>query len=237
MESLFRYVAPPSQCGYLPDQAWRLEYEMVREMTATEYLQRMLHGWRRFGDTLFRPRCSACTACRSLRLVVDQFRPDRSQRRLRRANEGLIQLRIAAPAASRKKLDLYDRYHAYQAQAKGWPEHQAKDAPSYLQSFVNNPFPTQEWCYYRQNRLAGVGYVDDLPGGLSAIYFFYDPELRRHALGTWNVLCLLEQAAARHIPHVYLGYYIEGCPSMAYKAHFRPNQLLGPDGRWLDFQT
>ena len=237
MESLFRYVAPPSQCGYLPDQAWRLEYEMVRAMTPAEYLQRMLHGWRRFGDTLFRPRCTACTACRSLRIVADQFRPDRSQRRLRRANQGVIQLRIAPPAASRKKLELYDRYHAYQAEAKGWPQHQPKDVSSYVQSFVSNPFPTQEWSYYWQNRLVGVGYVDDVPGGLSAIYFFYDPEARRHALGTWNVLCLLEQAAARRLPHVYLGYYIDGCPSMAYKARFRPNQLLGPDGQWHDFQT
>ena len=29
MESLFRYVAAPSECGYLPDQLWSLEYELV----------------------------------------------------------------------------------------------------------------------------------------------------------------------------------------------------------------
>ena len=57
MKSHFRYLAPPSRCGYLPDQAWRLEYEVVRQLSPGEYLERMLQGWRRFGDTLFRPRC------------------------------------------------------------------------------------------------------------------------------------------------------------------------------------
>ncbi|HEV3262777.1 MAG TPA: arginyltransferase [Gemmataceae bacterium] len=237
MESLLSYVAPPSQCGYLPDQTWRLEYELVGGLTREDYLRRMLHGWRRFGDTLFRPRCRACHACRSLRVVVDRFRPDRGQRRVHRANQGMVHVRVAAPSVSAAKLDLYDRYHAYQSLTKGWPFHSVKDTHSYRQSFVDNPFPTQEWCYYLDDRLVGVGYVDDLPGALSAIYFFYDPDLRQRSLGTWNVLNLLEHAAARRVPHLYLGYYVADCPSMAYKARFVPNQLLDSHGAWHDFSS
>src|SRR6516164_1211805 len=188
MKSAFRFVAPPGQCGYLPDQTWRLEYELVNELSAAEYMERMLQGWRRFGASLFRPRCTACNACRSVRVVVDRFQPNRSQRRVRKANEGVIQLRIGTPGVTRTKLALYDRYHAYQAEAKGWPQHNQRDVSNYVLSFVDNPFPTQEWCYYKGSQLVGVGYVDDLPGGLSAIYFFYDPAERAHALGTWNVL-------------------------------------------------
>src|SRR5271154_3773437 len=81
MESLFRYVAAPSRCGYLPDRNWSLEYEYVAEMTAAEYQRRMLEGWRRFGTMLFRPACSPCTACQAVRVVVADFQPDRSQRR------------------------------------------------------------------------------------------------------------------------------------------------------------
>jgi arginine-tRNA-protein transferase len=237
MESLFRYLAPSGQCGYLPDQVWRLEYEVVRHMTAAEYMQRMLTGWRRFGVALFRPRCRRCSACRALRVPVPRFRPDRSQRRVRKANEGAVHVEVGEPAVTRAKLDLYDRYHSYQADCKGWPPHATKDAESYAQSFVHNPFPTQEWCYYLHDRLVGVGYVDDLPGGLSAIYFFYDPDLRHLSLGTWNVLSVLDHAARRGVPHVYLGYYVAGCSSMLYKARFRPNQLLGPDGAWEDFMS
>jgi arginine-tRNA-protein transferase len=235
MESIFRSLAPPSACGYLPEQTWRLEYELVRDLSREEYLERILQGWRRFGVSLFRPCCPVCSACRSLRVLVDRFRPNRSQRRVRQANQEVVRLSIGTPSVSRAKLDLYDRYHAYQADAKAWPHHSPKDAEGYVNSFVLNPFPTQEWCYYLGSRLIGVGYVDDLPGGLSAIYFFYDPAERQRSLGTWNVLSLLEVAASRRIPYLYLGYYVPGCASMEYKVRFTPNQVRETDGRWQDF--
>src|SRR5207248_10572107 len=143
-------------------------------------------GWRRFGNTLFRPRCPGCSACQSLRVVVDHFRPDRSMRRVRKANEGAVRLEVGEPHVSRDKLLLYDRFHARQSEAKGWPVHEPKDAHAYLSSFVDNPIPTEEWCYYRGGRLVGVGYVDALPVGLSAIYFFYDPDELPHSPGTWK---------------------------------------------------
>jgi arginine-tRNA-protein transferase len=256
MESLFRYVASPSTCGYLPDQVWSLEYEYVASMTTDEYLQRMLEGWRRFGNMLFRPACPSCTACRSVRVRAAHFRPDRSQRRARQANEGAVELRIGQPAVTKAKLALYDRYHAFQSDAKGWPQHPVRDAASYTDSFVHQPFTVEEWCYYLGGQLVGVGYVDCLPGdgeaasdrmglpllggepagGLSAIYFFYDPRERQRSLGTWNVLCLIDEAVRRRLPYVYLGYYVEGCPSMSYKPRFVPNQLRRPDGVWVDYR-
>lgn len=247
MELLFRFVSPPGRCSYLADQQASLEYELVRQLTADEYLQRMTEGWRRFGRMMFRPACPVCRACQSLRVVVDRFRPDRSQRRCQRTNNGIVTYRIGAPAVSRAKLALYDRYHAFQRGKKGWPEHPARDSASYLDSFVRQPFPVEEWCYYLDERLVGVGYVDMLPGprpglpgdegGLSAIYFYYDPEVRDRSLGTWNVLSLIAEAARRRLPYVYLGYFVPGCASMEYKGRFVPNQLRGHDGEWRDFRT
>jgi len=102
---------------------------------------------------------------------------------------------------------------------------------------VENPFSTEEWCYYLEDRLVGVGYVDHLPGALSAIYFFHEPALRRRSLGTWNVLQVIKRAKELQIPYVYLGYFVEGCPSMQYKATFRPNQILTGDGNWMVFRN
>jgi arginine-tRNA-protein transferase len=234
MESLFRYIATPSRCGYLPDRLWSLEYELMNAITPAEYAQRMLQGWRRFGAMLFRPQCESCTACRPIRVCVERFRPKRSQRRAWKANEGQIELRIGRPSVTRAKLSLYDRYHAFQADAKGWPQHPARDAAGYASSFVENPFPTQEWCFYLGPELVGVGYVDDLPVGLSGIYFFYEPKLRPRSLGTWNVLKLIEVSAARKRPYLYLGYYVSGCGSMEYKKQFVPNQILEVDGTWRE---
>jgi arginyl-tRNA--protein-N-Asp/Glu arginylyltransferase len=244
METLFQYVSPPSRCGYLPRERWSMEYELVAKLSPEEYLDRLLGNWRRFGHTLFRPVCADCRACRSLRVEVAHFRPDRSQRRCRRANAGEVTLTIGTPSVTRAKLALYDRYHAHQAHAKGWPQHPAKDAASYAESFVHQPFPVEEWCYHLGGRLVGVGYVDPLPGrggraadaGLSAIYFYYEPGERERGLGTWNVLCLIDEARRRGLPYLYLGYYVEGCLSLSYKARFAPNQIRGPEGQWRPFR-
>jgi arginine-tRNA-protein transferase len=236
MQTLFSYIAPPSSCGYLPEQIWTLQYDIVAASTADEYMDRMRAGWRRFGRALFRPRCPACQACQPIRIDVQRFTPDRSQRRATRLNEGAVSIRVRTPAASPAKLELYDRYHAFQAENKGWPQHPVRDLESYFSSFIDNPFRTEEWCYFVGRKLVGVGYVDDLNAGLSGIYFFYDPDYRHLSLGTWNVLSLLRAAAERRLPHVYLGYFVAGCRSMAYKARFRPAQVLGLDGRWRDFQ-
>jgi leucyl-tRNA---protein transferase len=236
METALQFMAPASSCGYLPEETWRLEYEIVRRLSPREYARLLEEGWRRFGRALFRPRCPVCTKCQPIRVLAQEFHPNRSQRRVRAANDGIVRVQIGKPAVTRAKLDLYDRYHARQADVKGWPFHRPKDADSYRESFVDNPFPIQEWCYYLGPKLVGVGYVDEVPGALSAIYFIYDPEERGRSLGTWNVLSVIDHAAKSGIPHVYLGYYVEGCASMEYKAKFEPSEVRTPDGSWHRFR-
>ena len=224
----------PSRCSYLPDRDWRLEYRLAAELSAEEYARFLLAGWRHFGRALFRPRCPACSACEPLRVDVERFRPDRSQRRAWARNQADLRLDIAEPAAGPAQLDLYRRYHAFQERAKDWPDRQGETPADYRESFVDNPFPVREWRYSLGDELVGLGYVDDLPVGPSAITFLYDPRYRDRSLGTYNVLALIEHARGRGLPHVYLGYRVADCPSMAYKARFVPHQTLGPDGRWLE---
>ncbi len=232
---LFEFVTPPRLCSYLPGEVSSLQYRVVGSLSAAEYFERMKRGWRRFGHSLFRPRCPACTACRSLRVPVATFRPDRSQRRAWRANAD-VRLTIGPPGVTQEKLDLYDRFHAAQSERVGWPLHEPKDAGEYVASYVENPFPTEEWCYWLNGELVGVGYVDALPGGLSAIYLYYSPAHYRRSLGTFNVLNVIAEAERRRLPHVYLGYHVAGCRSLAYKANFAPNEILTPAGAWVPFR-
>jgi arginine-tRNA-protein transferase len=237
MQLSIEFVSPPGPCGYLPDRQWQFENAFIETMTPAEYQQRMEEGWRRFGRIMFRPRCPNCSLCQSLRVDVASFRPNRSQRRNRSQNAGVVVPTIGVPRVTIDALELHDRYHAHQSTRKGWREHSSSDAGSYYDSFVDQPFPVEEWRYHLEQRLVGVGYVDRLPTALSAIYYFADPTEETRGLGTWNVLCILDRAAKLNIPYVYLGYHIAEYRSLAYKANFVPNQKRSPAGEWRDYRT
>ena len=63
------------------------------------------------------------------------------------------------------------------------------------------------------------------------IYSFFDvgPDARK-GLGTYIILDHIIRAARAGLPYVYLGYWVEGSPRMAYKTSFRPLERLGRDG-------
>ncbi|WP_020468466.1 arginyltransferase [Zavarzinella formosa] len=235
MISLASFTTPTHRCVYLPSEQATMRYEMVVQCTREELQSRLDAGWRRFGHAFFRPVCETCRGCQSLRVPISTFRSNRSQRRAVRDNQDL-ELRIGPAQATREKLRLYDRFHEHQVEAKGWPEHDPKDVKSYRETFVEGPLPTEEWCYYLDGILIAVGYVDVVPRGLSAIYFYYDPDHRDRSLGTFNVMRILEEVARRNMPFGYLGYFVEGCPSVSYKKNFGPNEVIGPDGKWVPFR-
>jgi arginine-tRNA-protein transferase len=72
--------------------------------------------------------------------------------------------------------------------------------------------------------------TDLLADGLSMVYSFYSPDERRRSLGTYMVLDHIERARRLGLPHVYLGYWVEGSQKMGYKSRFLPQERLGMNG-------
>jgi arginine-tRNA-protein transferase len=210
------------------------EYLYVSTLAADEYMKLLLAGWRRFGYVVFRQTCSGPGACRSLRVDTSRYRANRSQRRVRTMNERIVRLRIGTPAVTTEKVAVFERFQAERSESRDWIPYEPGEAASFIESLASNPFRTQEWCYFLGNALIAVGYVDELSQGLSAIYFARDPAHRGRSLGTWNILCVIDRAKALNLPHVYLGYHTQGCPSLRYKASFRPNEHLESDGVWRE---
>lgn len=210
-----------------------MEYVEIHTMTMDEYSTLLQSGWRRFGKSLFRPRCLSCGKCVSLRIPVKEFRPNRSQQRNRKANEDIVTVTMGRPTFSEAKLQLHGTFHKAQVYRVGWRDRNWSTKESFQEAFLDNPIPCEEWCYFVEGKMVGVCYVDYVPDvGLSAIYFFHDPEEIKRGLGIWNILRLIEECESRNIPHLYLGYWVAGCRSLEYKSGFHPHEILLPDGTW-----
>jgi Putative arginyl-tRNA:protein arginylyltransferase len=235
MKIVGKIITEPSQCGYLPDRDWRFEYEYVSELNSEEYLERINKGWRKYGYALFKPACVGCMQCEAIRIVVNEFRPNRSQIRVMKANTDVV-IRVGQAEVDRDKFLLYMEHHWDHHEIKGWPRPSSHTSVSHLATLCENPFPIQEWCHYVDDQLVGVLYADPLPDGFSAVYSFYDPTMTKRGLGTWMILSLITKARELGLPYIYLGYYVRDCRSMAYKKKFVPNEILQPDGQWRIFQ-
>ncbi len=213
------------QCLYLPDQLSRMRYRVIDYCTPETYTSLLERGWRRFGRIFFRPMCAACEECRSLRVDVERFRPNRSMRRTLTRN---LDLRVGLRRASvsDQHLELYDRYHGDMARRKGWSE-KSITLLSYYRTFVEarQDFG-HELLFFDGDRPVAVALIDLLPQAISAVYCYYEPELRARSLGVYSVLRQIELARKRNVPYLYLGYWIAGNASMRYKANYRPHGIL-----------
>lgn len=217
----------PRPCAYLPDRMASFDVRLGVDVSAAEFGELLARGWRRFGPTYFRPACDGCRACVPTRVPVATFRPTTSQRRARRQASRLVR-RVGPPVVDRERLDLYTRWHRHREQQRGWEE-MPIDARRYAAEFAF-PHPSVREVAFRDpadgNRLVGLGIVDEVPDALSAVYFFWDPDRAPASLGTANVVLLIDEAAARGLAYVYLGYRVAACASLAYKGRFQPQQAL-----------
>lgn len=215
----------PSECSYLPGQTACMEYRIARSLTTARYEHLLERGWRRFGTTLFRPKCPSCRECVGLRINITDFKATKSQRRAFNKCDDLT-LHVNAPSVTQEHIDLYNLYHQDMHQRRNWRLNETT-VSDYFQSFVAGHFPfSREFQYRRNGKLVALGNVDVTGNVMSSIYFIHHPEIRDESPGTVSVLRELEFGRQTGHKWLYMGYYIRDCGSMNYKNRFRPHQLL-----------
>jgi arginine-tRNA-protein transferase len=217
---------PAFPCSYLPGREARQVLIAIKEPPPGTYHALMDLNFRRLGRVFYRPQCGACHECRMIRVPVASFRPSRAQRRCRARNADLA-VTLERPVATDEKHELYRRY--LEARHQGQMDGSREEFEGFLYSSC---LETREVVYRLEDRVVAVGIVDTEPDAWSAVYCYFDAELERRALGVFNVLWLIEECRRRGVAHLYLGFYVQDCARMSYKAGYRPCELLAPDGRW-----
>jgi arginine-tRNA-protein transferase len=85
------FLTSPSPCPYLPGQHERKVFTHLVGTRAAELNDILTQGgFRRSQSIAYRPACEVCRGCVSVRVPVDEFRPDRDFRRTLSRNADLI---------------------------------------------------------------------------------------------------------------------------------------------------
>lgn len=228
LQHLRVYSTPPHQCSYLDNKAAvNAVLDPGIRLTPELYSYMIDHGFRRSGSHVYAPHCPQCSECLSSRINVTKFKPSRSQRRCLKSNADL-DIHITKARYTHEYFDLYQRYLMTRHPGGGMSD----TSPDKFRDFL-----IAEWCdtvfieFRLAGKLLGVAVSDVLEQGYSAVYTFFDPLTHKRSLGTFAVLWQIEAARARKAQFVYLGYLIEECSKMNYKADYRPLEVLA-NGGW-----
>ncbi|MDY0320676.1 MAG: arginyltransferase [Arcobacteraceae bacterium] len=221
------FIEQDRECSYFQSsEISDIKYRLINSCSKDEYLDMLQKGWRRFGKMHFVPVCKSCTKCISMRIIVDDFKFSKSQQRVLNKNRD-TKVFIQPPSVSYEHIDLYNKYHAYMHDKKGW-HYSPIDVTEYIRSYVDgkNGGFAREILYFVDDKLVGVALVDVLPEGISAIYCYYDHDYQDLSIGQFSILFQINIAKELKIPYVYLGYWIKDHFSMGYKEKYKPFEVL-----------
>jgi len=213
----FYQDAQTHDCSYLPEQQSQNLYpDPALPMSNALYSELIQFGFRRSGNSSYRPHCPACSACVPVRIDVSEFKMSRSQRRCLKRNH-LTTTHHHPAKFNPEHYALYERYLTARHQGAGMDNPTEESYQNFLLSYWSD---TQFIEFREGGHLIGVAVTDYVDHALSAFYTFFDPDYENHSLGTFGILEQIALAKSLKLQYLYLGYWIEDCQKMRYKSNF-----------------
>ncbi|MDO9416019.1 arginyltransferase [Pararhizobium sp.] len=238
------YLTAPATCPYLPQEMERKVFTHLVGDRAPELNDLLTQGgFRRSQNIAYRPACESCRACISVRIIVGEFQPTRSMRRVQAFNRDIVTAEYPAEPSS-EQYTLFRKYLDHRHRKGGMSDMSVLD----YAMMVEDTHVNTKIIEYRL-RVEGAGISEQAKGpliaaalsdtmsdGLSMVYSFFDPQQMDRSLGTYMILDHIRRAQARGLPHVYLGYWVKGSRKMDYKTRFLPQEHLMARG-WERYEA
>ena len=232
------YLTAPSPCPYLPGMMERKVFTHLVGRRASALNDMLTQtGFRRSQTIAYRPACENCRGCVSVRVIVDDFKPSSTQRRIMRDNDDLIGS-MCPPKPTSEQYSLFRSYLDARHPDGGMADMSVLDYSMMIEdSHIDTVVTEYRWrgidsflTGRGEGPLVAACLTDRLADGLSLVYSFYAPKLSPRSLGAYVILDHIQKARALGLPHVYLGYWVDGSRKMAYKASYLPQERLGLNG-------
>ena len=211
-----------SLCPYLPDRKKRIRSFLASELNESDISFLLAKGWRKFGVYFFQPSCPDCRECIPVRVLCDEFKPSKSQRRNLKKSSN-IDVVFGPLKYSERAFEIY-KDHSKQRFS------QECNLEEFISGFFSPSVPSLQSEYYLDGELIGLGFLDKGEDCLSSVYFIYDTKFSHLGLGTFSILKEIEHAQMLGLKYYCLGYYVKECQKMAYKNNFRPREHYN----WLE---
>ncbi|WP_027057322.1 arginyltransferase [Mesorhizobium loti] len=232
------FLTAPSPCPYLDGQFERKVFTHLVGDKAAEMNDLLTQGgFRRSQNIAYRPACETCRACVSVRILAQEFTASRNMKRVLQHNSDLVgHMHNAEP--STEQYSLFRSYLDARHRRGGMSDMTVLD---YAMMVEDTHVDTKVIEYRRrgpdtfitgkgQGELIAVALTDKMADGLSMVYSYFNPDFEERSLGTFMILDHIARARAMGLPHVYLGYWVNGSRKMNYKMRFMPQEHLGPKG-------
>lgn len=230
------FLTAPQPCPYLPGRFERKVFTHLVGERASEINDLLTQGgFRRSQNIAYRPACETCRSCISVRVLARDFVRSANMERIWRRNTDIRTSQCRAEPSS-EQFQLFRKYLEARHADGGMAGMSVMDYAMMVgDSHVNTQ--VTEYRIHRpetedHGRLVAVSLDDAMSDGLSMVYSFFDPEEHRRSLGTYLILDHIERVRKAGLPHVYLGYWVEGSRKMEYKVRYFPQEHLGMTG-WV----